>query len=190
MKTKKMTIGILAALIATSMVFAVNAGNKKGRGQNGDRGMRGFPMLASLELTEAQAQKVDALREKERAEIDKIRAEMDKVHADIRAQWEKETVDKTKLKSLHKKMQSLKAKMGDARLEFRLGVYDILTPEQRKKAAEERKAFHENRQNRRGGNGNPDGYGQGDGPCDGGCGRGRGRGGRGMGRGMGDGPMW
>lgn len=189
MKTKKMTIGFLAALIATSMVVAVNAGNKKGRGQNGDRGMRGFPMLASLELTEAQQQKVDVLMEKERTQIGKIRTEMDQLHADIRAQWEKEKVDKSKLKSLHKKMQALRSQIGDARLEFRLGVYDILTPEQRKKAAAERKAFHANRQNRNGGNGGPDGYGRGNGRCGDGCGRGPGRGGRG-GRGMGNGPMW
>ena len=189
-----MTFAILSALIATAMVFAANAGNGKGKGRNFDRGIKGFPMPASLELTEAQQQKVSALKDKERSEIDKIQTEMDNVREDIRVQWEKEKIDKPKLKSLHKKMQSLRALMGDARLNFRLAVYDILTPEQRKKAAADRKAFHVNRKNRPRGNPGDDGFWHGDAPFGDGYGRGQGRGsrgqGRGMGRGMGNGPMW
>lgn len=184
--TKKISTGILFALIATTMVFAANAGNRKGNGSGMGRGDRGMFMLHKLNLTDAQKSKVDALADKERKEVDKIRAEMDKVRDDIQAQWEKEKVDTGKVKSLHKKMQSLSTQIADARLNFRLGVYDVLTPEQRKVAAAELKAMHDGRNARREARGNGN-YGN--------DGRGNGRGqghGRGPGRGFGpgNGPMW
>ncbi|MBN2715872.1 MAG: Spy/CpxP family protein refolding chaperone [Deltaproteobacteria bacterium] len=203
-KTKKMSIAFfsafISALMVSTMVFAANAGERNGKGRGVKGGERGFPMLAQLNLTEAQQKKVDALVKTENDEIEKNRTEIDKLRAQMRALWEKDPVDKNKVKSLHKKMQSLHAKIADAHLSFRLGVYDVLTPEQRQKATAERKARHDRRAARRGGQGGQgnDGYwnerprrdGRG---CGNGKGRGQGRGdgrGPGFGPGEGMGPMW
>ena len=193
--TKKMSIAIMAALISTSMVFAANAGNRNGKGRGYGDGERGFPMIGKLNLTDAQQKQVAELAKKEKDEISKVRAEMDKLRDQIRALWEKEPVDKNKVKSLHRKMQTAQTKIADAHLNFRLGVYDVLTAEQRKQAAAERKAWHAGREDRRnnasnkgywngGQRGDGNGHRNGKGKC-GGHGRGEGRG-----PGFGMGPVW
>jgi Spy/CpxP family protein refolding chaperone len=182
-KAKKLGLAILATLVATSMAFAATAGNRRG-GRGDGSGPRGDYAMTRLNLTDAQQKKIDALRDTHWTEIDRIHDEMDKIRDDIRAQWEKEKIDKSKIKSLHNKVQSLHQQVADARLKFRLAVYDILTPEQRKQVAADRRAFHQHRDDRRGAWGDCPRNGRGPGD-----GRGRGRG-NGHGRGHGMGPMW
>lgn len=180
--------GILAALISTTMVFAVQAQKKQGQ-QHLHKGFGDGFLIDPLELTDAQQKKVETLRNAERTKIEKIRKEMTPLRNQLRAQWEKETIDKNAVRSLKKKMHDLKGKIETARTQFRLGVYDVLTKEQRQKAASQRKAHHQgNPCPYKGTAKRPHGKKRGDG-----MGRGHGRGhgqGSGFTPGQGGGPRW
>ncbi|MBN2344516.1 MAG: Spy/CpxP family protein refolding chaperone [Deltaproteobacteria bacterium] len=177
--------GILVALIATTMVFAVQAKNRNGQ-KRAHRGMNMGFIAQTLELTDAQQKKIDALKAKESEKIGRIQKDMDALRDQMRAQWEKDEVNKKEVKALQKKMHDLRGKMGEAHTEFRLGVYDVLTKEQRQKAAAERRRLHKEGRPGNGAMGDcPRGNrGNGDG-----CGRGRGQG-RGHGQGQGRGPAF
>lgn len=138
---------ILAAVMAlATSAFAQNPGPKSGppkpgaqAGQEGKRpgGMRmGFGMsdqvLAKLNLTSAQKQKVEALRTKLRAEMEKMRA----------ANGPNNRPDREKMRAVFEKYQK----------EFMA----ILTPEQKKKLEAERKAMME-KFRKEGGPGGPGG---------------------------------
>lgn len=191
---RPLILGIFTVLLATTMVAAAMAGKGRGRGHKGSAhsAMGPHGMIQQLDLTAAQQKQIDKLKEKERTVIEKARTQIDKLRSQMRIEWEKETLDRKNIQSIQKRMHEQKGKIGQAKMDFRLSVFDTLTPKQRKKAAAMHKEHHQRRQefkkanpdcswgNRRGKKG--DGRGQGNG-------RGQGHG-RGPGFGFDNGPMW
>lgn len=152
MNFRNINHGILAAAVVTTLVCTAGAGDKK-RGADGqqDRQQQDSNLFdqQALQLSVTQQEQVHSLRTKELTEVNALRAEEQTIRTEIRKQWEKEKLDKAKIQKLHSQLQEIRSKMADARLAFRLGVYDILTSEQKKQVAKERAAFHANWTERR-----------------------------------------
>ena len=94
--------------------------------------MHGAPMMASLNLTDEQEDKLFALHEQQRAKsfgtMTQMRAESHKLNRMLKA----ENVDTKAVVEQQKKVDELRRTMMASHLDMRKDVEKILTPEQRK----------------------------------------------------------
>jgi len=118
------------ALVATS-AFARPPSGDGHRGKRGDRGPKIDRLVQDLQLTAEQEQQARALQADKKASVKPLRAEMRQARQDMRALWEAEQLDRAAILAAHDKMGALKQQMHRARIEFRIGLHQLLTPEQR-----------------------------------------------------------
>ena len=143
----------LFLFITPGAAFAEMGGGPDGKGGPGkhERGGQEGPgnMFKELNLTEEQEQKLKELREAGRDGSKASREEMKAAHEKMRELLEGDA-NESQLRAQHKKLQALKMKMDDERFENMLATRAILTPEQRKKMAEQMKERHGKRGGDRG----------------------------------------
>jgi hypothetical protein len=96
--------------------------------------MRGERMAKALGLSEAQAKQVKAVRDKQQADMGKLRLQKRRLKAEMRVEWLKDSPDQGKLRSLGGQLSKLEAERDKLRMETRLKISSLLTPEQRAKA--------------------------------------------------------
>jgi Spy/CpxP family protein refolding chaperone len=172
-------------LTLTSMSEA-QQGRRAQRAQTPDAPAMAQRGPAALDLSDAQKDQLAAMRLENRKEAMLRRGEMASLQAQLQAEFLNDEVNESKVRSLSKQISDLRAGGAEARLEHRLAMLKLLTPEQKEKIKEMRlnapgrgmrggPGFHEGRGGR-GGRGGP-GFHEGRG----------GRGGRG-GPGFGGGP--
>lgn len=141
--TKQRAVAVLAAAaVAIGLGTAtVSAQGRWNRGPGG-RGMHGPMMgvdgigLGRLDLTEAQRSQVQSIMEAHRAErqalAEKVRDARQALHAKVTA----ETLDESGIRAAHAALSQLEADQVVMRAKIRAEIHQLLTPEQRAKAAE------------------------------------------------------
>lgn len=118
-------------------------------GRRGGRGMRGVgisPRMAEeLELTDAQNAEIQAIRDALREQTSPARETVRELRTELRELWSADEPDQKAIVSKMDQMQAEKHAMAIARVEAKLQVLDVLTPEQK----DEMKAIRAERRERR-----------------------------------------
>jgi Spy/CpxP family protein refolding chaperone len=130
MKTTKQWMGAVAlvALLVPAISLA-----QPGRGWgDGPRGA-GEALWEKLELTEAQRDQLQDLRQEHRQTMVRLRGETAQARAELQALLLDPEVGKTEALQAQAKVSDLRAKAARLRLEHRFAVRSVLTPEQREK---------------------------------------------------------
>ncbi len=110
-----------------------------GKGKKGHAKKRLDKLCAVVSCTAKQRKELEKIHADTRARTKPERERMKDLHKQMRAEWQKDKLDRAKIRRLHEEMQKQHAKIARARLDARMRGHDVLTPEQRKKAAELRK---------------------------------------------------
>jgi protein CpxP len=146
---KRISLAAAALLVAGTAVLSAQQGppmgppeGRPGRGPMGMRGGPGGPLgpfgvaLRQLDLTEAQRDQVKAIMESHKEQMqatgEKVREARKAVEAAIAA----ETVDEAAIRNAHAQLAQAMADGAVLRANVRHEVMQILTPEQKAKAAE------------------------------------------------------
>ena len=113
----------------------LNAANEEGQGQ----GMRqGRGLARRLGLDEAQRAQVRTLRSQMRQALEPTRQQMQALRQQMQAQWASGQPDAQAIQELRAQMDTFKSVVREHRVDFRLGLLEILTPEQRARLGEGR----------------------------------------------------
>ena len=115
---------------------------KRGK-RHGNRGMR---WLKQLDISADQKVKIDALKANTKSTTEPLRDKLRTLKQQMRAAWQVDAPNKGNILSLHRKIHKIKGEIGKYRIQLRLDVFAILTPEQRAKT----NSLRENRHERRG----------------------------------------
>jgi len=111
------------------------APGEAGRGRGGpgffERGGRERAPFAGLDLTDAQREKLKAIREAGRAEGTALRKQMLRLQNDMRGEMLADAPDRRKIVALAERIGAVQTKVGVHRAEQRLAMLEVLTPEQR-----------------------------------------------------------
>ncbi len=90
-------------------------------------------VIAALELTSEQTEKVQALHETAKKQIVPLKAQFATKRAEMKLLWTQTTLDADKIKATQKELQALGTKMRDLRTDMRIAFRKLLTPEQTEK---------------------------------------------------------
>ncbi|MEB3212750.1 MAG: Spy/CpxP family protein refolding chaperone [Leptolyngbyaceae bacterium] len=139
MKQKYLALlATLPVLIGVSSLAAV----AQVRGENdgwGDRPPRfeerREQWIEQLDLTEAQQAEIQAIREQASTENEGLRQELEEAHATMRSLMES-NASADQIRQQHDQIQQLHQQLGDAMLDVRLDIREVLTEEQRSQLAE------------------------------------------------------
>jgi len=127
---KKMSIiAALLMVLAVTTLAVAGPGNRFFDG----RGHLDPDVIAALELTSEQTQKVQALHDTANKEITPLKAQFATKRAEMRLLWTQKTLDVDKIKATQKELQALGTKLRDIRTDMRIAFRNILTPEQTSK---------------------------------------------------------
>ncbi|MFH1279477.1 MAG: Spy/CpxP family protein refolding chaperone [Candidatus Eisenbacteria bacterium] len=129
-KLAGIAVFVVAAILLWSATAPAAGGGKIGRGRDGG-GYRIERLAARLDLTDEQKEKMEGIHERGRAEMDKLRKEMMRAKHDLRGEFLEDEPNAGNLKALTKKIGDLRTQMDLMRLDQRLAIRDLLTPEQR-----------------------------------------------------------
>ena len=115
-------------------------------------------MLEGLELTETQQQQVQSLREEHRSEMESLREQRQaerQAHRDqMKALMTAEPIDIEAIKALRTEGAEHRKAMEEKRLDHKLEVLQLLTPEQREKFLDnENRMYKREKMGKRGGKG-------------------------------------
>ncbi|MEM9541842.1 MAG: Spy/CpxP family protein refolding chaperone [Cyanobacteria bacterium P01_E01_bin.42] len=135
-----LTLGGTAALIGTealqtnSPAIAQEApdGDRGGRGGRG-RGMQ--RMLEQLNLSDAQQQQIQAIREQAKANSEGLREEMKSAREQMRSLMSG-NASESELRQQYQTIENLRDRASDRRFETMLQIREVLTPAQRTQLAE------------------------------------------------------
>lgn len=131
-KITMITLAVVMALAIASQAMAFNGGYGRGRGGGpcfqGDVGG-----VAGLNLTDAQNEKIRALREAQLKEIQPLQEKMFSKRGELRQLWLQKNPDENKIKAAYKDMRTLRDQMQDKMLSHKMAMYKVLTPEQQSK---------------------------------------------------------
>jgi Spy/CpxP family protein refolding chaperone len=123
---KTLLIGALILVLASATFAAAGPYGKKG----GFQSCTGPYAWNDLELTTAQAEKLTALRQSNFSEMQEVRNKLFQKSAELRLLWMQVDPDADKIKGIQKEMNALMEQKQEKRIDHRLAVRNILTPEQ------------------------------------------------------------
>ena len=145
----KRTVITSTAIAALATLFAVSASAQK-RDREGFEGKHEGKiarMVEKLDLTAEQQLKIKDLKKEQMAEAKPLHARLAELRKQMKVQWKAENPDEETIISIHRKAHKIKGQLKELKIEFRLDVYSILTPEQKVKA---KQMMQERKQNRKG----------------------------------------
>lgn len=128
-KTNIITVAMVIVLSA-SLAFAGPAGRGMGPGP----GMSPYA-ASNLELTPEQSQKLTALQEAYLKDITPLRNRLFSKKAEMRLLWSSQTPDREKITAKQKEVSELERQIQEKAIKYQIESRNILTPEQRAKAA-------------------------------------------------------
>jgi len=105
-------------------------GKGPGRGGRGD----GMGWLNRVDLTPDQQTKITKLREDAEKVAAPLRQKVRTLREQMRTQWAASTPDEGAILKLHREIHKIEGQLGEYRIQHRIDVLSILTPEQRAKA--------------------------------------------------------
>lgn len=126
------------------------------------KGHLNHAVIAGLELTSEQTEKVQALHEAAKKEIIPVKAQLATKRAEMKLLWTQTTLDADKIKATQKEIQALRTQIRDTQTDMRIAFRNLLTPEQTSKLLAS--GFGRDRRDKKGrGYGKGGGYGKGQG---------------------------
>lgn len=123
------TLALAAALTAIPAFAGGGRGHRRGPGF-------GLKLLEKVDATAEQRAQIEALKDEMRQELAPVREAMQAKREEMRALWSAETPDRDAILAKHAEMDEVRSALRARRVEFRLAVQQILTPEQRARLAE------------------------------------------------------
>ncbi|MBL8190600.1 MAG: Spy/CpxP family protein refolding chaperone [Acidobacteria bacterium] len=150
---KMMWMGIALTAVIAVAGFQLNAGTafaqqRPGshdgpppgqRGPGGPGGPGGDRIFERLNLTDAQKQKIETLREQQHNESEPLHEQLQGLHEQMRAIVEAKTFDETAARALLAKEAQLETELKLIRIRTDNAVYNLLTAEQKAKLDELRR---------------------------------------------------
>jgi Spy/CpxP family protein refolding chaperone len=130
MNKRLVLLSVAACAAATTVAMAAGP---RGRGDR-EAGPRWQAAKEQLNLTPEQSAKMDKLRIDFRKASIQRRAALEVAHLDLRQLMEATTIDESAVLATAQEVSDLQAAAFKARIEHRLAMRQILTPEQREKA--------------------------------------------------------
>ena len=128
---KKISI-IAAVLLVVATATLAMAGRHGRMGFDGNRQMNPS-VIAALDLTNEQTEKVQALHDSATKIATPIRAQIVTKRAEMKLLWMQTTLDADKIKATQKEIQALMVQIRDTRTDTRIAFRNLLTPEQTSK---------------------------------------------------------
>lgn len=107
---------------------------------------RGFGrdyLFDKLDLTEEQESKLDNLRDKHQKDMIDMKADLEKARLDLKNLTKDGSFARADFLTAHKKVQSIKNKIGDSWANHRMDMLDVLSKEQREKIADIKDDFRD-----------------------------------------------
>lgn len=123
---KTILIGALILVVASATFAAAGPYGKRGACPLG----AGPYAIESLNLTDEQAQRMMAARQSNFAEMQEVRNKLFQKRAELRLAWMQVEPDVAKIKGLQNEINELRAQQQDKRIDHRLALREILTPDQ------------------------------------------------------------
>jgi Spy/CpxP family protein refolding chaperone len=90
-------------------------------------------MAEELGLTEDQKAQIEQIRESSREDAKPLRDKVKDLRKEMLSEWQASVPDEGTLLDLHKEIHDVKGELGELRIQTRLDVINLLTPEQREK---------------------------------------------------------
>jgi Spy/CpxP family protein refolding chaperone len=108
-----------------------------GQGMGHGPGMRGpgVDRLEALGLDASQQKQVEELRAEHQKSVEPARAKLQTLRTELRALWQAERPERNTILAKQDEMEKQRAQLREARVDLRLAIQKLLTPEQRKQAA-------------------------------------------------------
>jgi Spy/CpxP family protein refolding chaperone len=137
MKKTLIMFTIVAVLIGTIGYSALAFGPGQGRGRNQGEGMgmrngRSHGLMAELNLTPEQQQKMLAIRQQFQKDTQNIRFELQKKHLDLRQLWTAKPLNQAAIERETKEMAALRVQITTKAQAMLEKMKAVLTPEQLK----------------------------------------------------------
>lgn len=142
--TKTLLLGLVVGLISTGASFDSAWARGRGHGRGGCKAEFGPRMAATLNLTAEQQAQIDELRAEMDKDLAPVHDALDKLRSQKHQLWTTENPDEGAIIAIEQKMDPLRKQIRERKIQFRLDMLEILTPEQR---AEHQKMM-ESRKNR------------------------------------------
>lgn len=120
---------ILSGLILLALTVGASDAWAQRGGPGGNRGMRG--QLKSLNLSAQQSQQIGQLRSTMITRTAPIKAQLQVKGAELRALWAAPNPNRAAIVAKHNEVDALRRQLRDARIDFRLHLFRVLTPQQR-----------------------------------------------------------
>ena len=149
MKTKYLTISLLALIAATFLLNPAAFAFEKGRCEGSwdmkkhqhEKKMKHF--IEKLNLSEAQQEELKAQREKHHAEFQGLREELKVEHGNLRQEFENVKPNRKTLRRIAAKITKIKGQMLNLHIDKVLEMKEVLSEEQCVKLKELRKEHKE-----------------------------------------------
>jgi Spy/CpxP family protein refolding chaperone len=142
-KMKKIIVAIIAIVVLALGAVFVSAQKADHKGSHEGRGFRkgghhrgGGMMLRGLDLTDAQKAQVKEIMEASKAKVQPLRESMKANRQKLQAATENGKFDEAAVQALANENASLSAQLLVERSRVKSQIFNILTPEQREKAAQ------------------------------------------------------
>lgn len=119
---------MLSAVILTSLSLGATEAWAQ-RGGRGGKAIRGH--LKSLNLSQQQQQQISQLRSNTVTKVAPLRAQLRVKRAELRSLWLATSPNRGAIVAKHNEVDALRRQLRDARIDFRLKVLNVLTPQQR-----------------------------------------------------------
>ncbi|MCP4578575.1 MAG: Spy/CpxP family protein refolding chaperone [Deltaproteobacteria bacterium] len=127
---KKMSIAA-AVLLMVGVTTLAMAGPK--RAFFDGKGHMNQAVIAALELTSEQTEKIQTLHESAKKEIIPVKAQLATKRAEMKLLWTQTSLDADKIKATQKEIQTLRTQIRDTQTDMRIAFRNLLTPEQTSK---------------------------------------------------------
>ncbi|CAN5830017.1 hypothetical protein BH20ACI4_BH20ACI4_24000 [soil metagenome] len=149
---KKLTVAILSIVLVAMgamFIFAQDGTSKEGNRGFGKRGHHhgGFgKMLRGLDLTDEQKAQMKSIRQASRETVKPIREQMKANRQKLQMLSESGTFDEAQVQAIATRQGTLSAQMIVEKEKVKSQIFNLLTPEQKMKAAEMKAQFKQKRE--------------------------------------------
>lgn len=123
---KNTAIAFIAILFTITLFVDAHAQNRMHMREKPDR------IIDKLNLTEDQSKQIDDLRSKHQEQMIDLRAEQQKARLENRNLRKSDNLNRNDLLNQTQKMNSIRNKISEARVNHFMDIYDLLSDEQRK----------------------------------------------------------